>query len=76
MEREWHGHDVHRANTTQIRTKSTVVLATLPGATDSDLNDCSPYKSLLRVITVIHFTDQESSRRKFSELLKITCKLS
>lgn len=63
------GHD--RANATQIRTKSILVVGTLPGATDSDLND----HILLRITTVVHFTNEESSKRKISKLPEITCKL-
>lgn len=65
------GHD--RANITQIRTKSILVVGTLPGATDSDFND----HILLRVTTVVHFTNEESSKRKrkISMLPEITCKL-
>lgn len=75
MERRWHGHDIHRANTIQIGTASTVVSGTLPEATDSDLSNCSPYKTLLRVRPVNHFTDEKSVGR-FSKLSKLTCKLN
>lgn len=40
---------LNRADATQIRTNSIRALGTLPGATDSDLNNHSSYKSFFRV---------------------------
>lgn len=57
------------ATATKIRTK-----LCLSGATDKNCH--GPYENLTNRVDIFDFTDEESSKRKFSKLSWVTCKLT